>query len=62
MKRFACNAAVCLVVTIGFGASTAQAQVLPADDSKLNVEFNFGVNQLGYFRALLNIEALTVIP
>jgi opacity protein-like surface antigen len=42
MKRFACNAAVCLVATIGFGASTAQAQVLPADDSKLNVEFNFG--------------------
>jgi len=42
MKRFACNAAVCLVATLGFGASIAQAQVLPADDSKFNVEFNFG--------------------
>jgi opacity protein-like surface antigen len=41
MKRFACNAAVCLVATIGFGASTAQAQVMPAE-SKMYVEVNGG--------------------
>jgi len=40
MKRSARVAAVCLVV-LGFGAS-ARAQVMPADDSKLSVEFNFG--------------------
>jgi opacity protein-like surface antigen len=41
MKRFACHAAVCLVATIGFGASTAQAQVLPPE-SKMYVEVNAG--------------------
>ena len=41
MKRFARVAAVCLVATLGFGA-LAQAQVMPADDSKFNVEFNLG--------------------
>src|SRR4051812_38489013 len=41
MKRFACNAAVCLVATIGFGAATAQAQVLPAE-SKTYIEVNAG--------------------
>jgi opacity protein-like surface antigen len=41
MKRFARVAAVCLVATLGFGAS-ARAQVMPADDSKFNVEFNLG--------------------
>jgi opacity protein-like surface antigen len=30
------------MATLGFGAATAQAQVLPADNSKFNVEFNFG--------------------
>jgi opacity protein-like surface antigen len=41
MKRFARVAAVCLVASFGFGAS-ARAQVMPADDSKLNAEFNLG--------------------
>jgi len=41
MKRFARVAAVCLVASLGFGAS-ARAQVMPADDSKVNVEFNLG--------------------
>ena len=42
MKRDACIAAVCLVATLGFGVSSVQAQVLPADDSKMYVELNVG--------------------
>ncbi|MCU1385860.1 MAG: hypothetical protein JWL71_4557 [Acidobacteria bacterium] len=41
MKRFACNAVVCLVATLGFGASSAQAQVMPPE-SKMYAEVNFG--------------------
>ena len=42
MKRFACVAAVCLVATLGVGAS-AQAQTTPAgSDSKMSAEINFG--------------------
>ena len=43
MKRFACVAAVCLVVTLGIGASSAEAQFTAAGpDSKIYVEFNVG--------------------
>lgn len=42
MKRFACIAAVCLVATLGFGASSAQAQTQTAADPKMYIEFNFG--------------------
>jgi opacity protein-like surface antigen len=42
MKRFACVAVVCLVATLGVGAS-AQAQTAPAgSDSKMYADFNFG--------------------
>jgi opacity protein-like surface antigen len=42
MKRFACIAVVCLVATLGSGVSSVQAQVLPADDSKMYAELNAG--------------------
>jgi opacity protein-like surface antigen len=42
MKRVAYIAAVCLVAPLGVGVSSVQAQVLPADDSKMYVELNVG--------------------
>jgi len=42
MKRFACVAAVCLVVTLGIGLRSAQAQAAPAADSQMYAEINFG--------------------
>jgi opacity protein-like surface antigen len=43
MKRYACAAVVCLTAILGFGASAAQAQVMPPpSDSKIYAEINFG--------------------